>query len=170
MQETSVQSLVWEDSTCLGTSRPGHHNFWACALELGSGTYWARELQLLKPECLDPVLSNQRGLCNEKPTYNNSRKIHTAVKTQHGQKYKLYIWGFLGGSAVKNLPAMQENWVWSLGQEDALKEGMATHSSILAWRIPWTEEPSGLQSVGSQRVWHNWNDLACVVFLLWQPR
>ena len=44
---------------------------------------------------------------------------------------------------VKNLPAMQETWVLSLGQEDPLKKGMATHSSILAWRIPWTEEPGG---------------------------
>ena len=45
---------------------------------------------------------------------------------------------------VKNLLAMQETWVWSLGQEDPLKKGMASHSIILAWRIPWTEEPSGL--------------------------
>ena len=51
---------------------------------------------------------------------------------------------------VKNLPAMQEAWVQSLGQEDPLDKGMATHSSILAWRIPWTEEPAGLQSTGSQ--------------------
>ena len=56
---------------------------------------------------------------------------------------------------VKNLPAMQETWVQSLGWEDLLKEGMATHSSILAWRIPWTEEPGGLQSVEVQRVSHN---------------
>ena len=59
---------------------------------------------------------------------------------------------------------MQETWrtwVWFLGQEDPLEEGMATHSSILAWRIPWTEEPSGLQSIGSQRVRHKWSDLAC---------
>ena len=56
---------------------------------------------------------------------------------------------------VKNLPAMQETWVRSLGQEDVLEKRMATHSSILAWRIPWTEEPGGLQSVGSQRVKHN---------------
>ena len=49
---------------------------------------------------------------------------------------------------VKNLPAMQETQVRSLGQEDPLKKGMATHSSILAWRIPWTEEPGGLQFVG----------------------
>ena len=57
---------------------------------------------------------------------------------------------------VKNLPAMQETQVRSLGQEDPLKEGMATHSSILAREIPWTEEPSGLQSIGSQRVGHDW--------------
>ena len=50
---------------------------------------------------------------------------------------------------VKNLLAMQESWVQSLGQEDALKKGMATHSSIVAWRIPWTEEPGGLQSMGT---------------------
>ena len=53
---------------------------------------------------------------------------------------------------VKNLPAIQETWVGSLGQEDLLEKGMAAHSSILAWRIPWTEEPDGLQSMGSQRV------------------
>ena len=56
---------------------------------------------------------------------------------------------------VKNLPAVQETWVQSLGQEDPLEKGMATHSSILAWRIPWTEEPGMLQSMGSQRVRHN---------------
>ena len=57
---------------------------------------------------------------------------------------------------LKRLPAMQETWVWSLGWEDLLEKEIATHSSILAWRIPWTEEPSGLQSTGSQRVRHNW--------------
>ena len=56
---------------------------------------------------------------------------------------------------VKNLPAMQETQVQSLGQEDPLEKGMATHSSIHAWRIPWTEEPASLQSMGSQRVRHN---------------
>ena len=63
--------------------------------------------------------------------------------------------GFSGGSVVKNLAAMQETWVQSLGWEDPLKKEMATHSSILAWRIPWTEEPGGLQSTGSQRVRHD---------------
>ena len=56
---------------------------------------------------------------------------------------------------VKNLPAMQETWVQSLSQEDLLEKGMATYSSILAWRIPWTEEPGRLLSFGSQRVGHN---------------
>ena len=56
---------------------------------------------------------------------------------------------------VKNLPAIQETWVQFLGQEDPLEKGMATHSSILAWRILWIEEPGGLQSTGSQRVGHN---------------
>ena len=57
---------------------------------------------------------------------------------------------------VKNLPAMKETWVRSLGREDPLEKGMATYSSILAWRISWTEEPGGLQSRGSQIVGHDW--------------
>ena len=57
---------------------------------------------------------------------------------------------------VKNLHAMQETWVWSLGWDDPLEKGVATHSSILARRIPWTEEPGGLQSMGLQRVGHDW--------------
>ena len=56
---------------------------------------------------------------------------------------------------VKNLPVMQETWVWSLGQEDSLEKEMATHSNILAWEIPWTEEPGRLQSMRSQRVGHD---------------
>ena len=63
--------------------------------------------------------------------------------------------GFSGGTVVKNLPAMQEMWVISLDREDPLEKGMATHSSILAWKIPWTEEPGRLQSMGSQRVGHD---------------
>ena len=61
-----------------------------------------------------------------------------------------YIWAPLMTQAVKNLPAMQESWVRSLGWEDLLEKGMATHSSILAWKIPWTEEP-GSYSPGSHK-------------------
>ena len=70
----------------------------------------------------------------------------------------MYVEGFPSGSVVKNLPALQEPQemrVQSLGQEDTLEEKMAFHSSILAWRIPWTEEPGRLQSVDSQRVRHD---------------
>ena len=61
---------------------------------------------------------------------------------------------------VYNLPAMSETWARSLSWEDLLDKGMATHSSILAWRTPWTEEPGGLQSMGLHRVGHDWSDPA----------
>ena len=63
--------------------------------------------------------------------------------------------GFPDGSVVKSLPAMQETWAQSLGWEVLLKESMATHSSILAWGIPWTEEPGRLQSIVSQTAGHD---------------
>ena len=66
------------------------------------------------------------------------------------------FWASLVAQMVKNLPTMQETHLRSLGQENPLEKGMATHSSIRAWRIPQTEEPGGLQSKGSQRVRHNW--------------
>ena len=65
-------------------------------------------------------------------------------------------WTSLVVQTVKNLPATQETWVQSLGWEHPLEKGMATHFSILAWRIPWTEEPGRLQSMGLQRVKHKW--------------
>ena len=68
--------------------------------------------------------------------------------------YRL-VWASLVAQVVKSVLAMQESWVPSLGQEDPLEEGMATHSSVLAWRIPWTEEPGRLQSMGLQRVRHD---------------
>ena len=64
-------------------------------------------------------------------------------------------WASLVAQTVKNLPAMQKTRVQSLGWEDPLEKGMATHSSILVWRIPWTEEPGGLQYKELQRVRHN---------------
>ena len=72
--------------------------------------------------------------------------------TSEGRCYILY---FLVAQSVKNLPAVQETQVRSLGWEDPLEKEMATHSSILAWKISWTEEPGGLQSMGSQRVGHD---------------
>ena len=66
-----------------------------------------------------------------------------------------YFWASLVAQTVKRLSAMQETWVQSLGWEEPLKKEMAAHSSILTWKIPWMEEPGGLQSMGSQRVGHN---------------
>ena len=69
---------------------------------------------------------------------------------------RLVIWASLVAQRLKHLPGMQETWVRSLGQEDSLEKEMAPHSSTLAWRIPWREEPGRLQSMGSQRVRHDW--------------
>ena len=69
-------------------------------------------------------------------------------------------WAALVAQSAKNTFAVQELQIWSLGGEDPLEEGMVTHSSILAWRIPWTEEPGRLQSIGSQRVGRDWSDWA----------
>ena len=67
--------------------------------------------------------------------------------------------------AAKNLPAVQETWAPSLGWEDPLEKRMATHSSILAWRFPWTEDPGGPQLMGSQRVRHNWETNSLSIFM-----
>ena len=71
MQGTQVQTLVWEDPTCPGATKPVHHNYWDCALEPASHNYWARVPQLLKRACLDPVLRNKWSHCNEKPMHCN---------------------------------------------------------------------------------------------------
>ena len=97
---------------------------------------------------------------------NSLKNLYQGVA--HSYFWKIYEWYlFLFKSAyflyislvaqmVQNLFAMQEIWVWSLGWEDPLEKGMATHSSILAWGISWTGESGGLQSKGSQRVRHDW--------------
>ena len=84
--------------------------------------------------------------------FQESQEIDTASLTRLRVCGELFAAGFPGG---KNLPAMQEVHVQSLGQEVPLERGMATHPSILAWRILWTEEPGRLQSAGSQRVGHD---------------
>ena len=77
-------------------------------------------------------------------------KICTRLHVWRLNLIDIFYKGLPWGSAIKNPAATQETWVWSLSQEDPLEEGMATHSSILAWRIPWTEEHGGLPSLGSQ--------------------
>ena len=71
---------------------------------------------------------------------------------------------------LKYLPVMQETQVWSLGREDPLEKEVATHPSVPAWRIPWTEEPGGLQSMGSQRVGHDWATNTHIEIRKWKLR
>ena len=78
-----------------------------------------------------------------------------------------YSWASLVAQLVKNLLAMQETWVQSLGWEDPLEKGKATHSSILGWRIPWTKEPSGLHSPWHRRVGHDWVTLTLTFIPEW---
>ena len=93
------------------------------------------------------------------PVTHSNGKVDTVVKgsCKRNQGLKSVDLKIILGLAqmVKNLPAMWETWVPSLGWEDSLEKGMATHSSTLAWRIPWTEEAGGLQSMGSQSVGHD---------------
>ena len=87
---------------------------------------------------------------NEEENNNKSRLTGMGVLLKY-----VTIRASLVAQTVKNMPTMQDTTVRFLGWENPLEKGMATHSSILAWRIPWTEEPGGLQSIGSQRVGHN---------------
>ena len=88
-------------------------------------------------------------ICHQ--TINNVKSVRSSQNIKHIVKTFLKIFlAFPGGSVVKNPPAVQETWVQSLGQEDPLEKEMATHSSFVAWEIPQTEEPGGLQSMGLQ--------------------
>ena len=101
--------------------------------------------------------------------YGVNEKLHEQNYSIHRNWLYLLIYLLLLGDSlvaqrVKHLPAMQEAWVWSLGWEDPLEKEIATHSSTLAWKIPRMEKPGRLQSMGSQRVGHNW--LHFIAFIL----
>ena len=83
--------------------------------------------------------------------------VHGVTECDTTERLTLSLTGIasLVAQRLKRLPAMRETWVQSLGREDPMEKEVATHSSILAWRIPWTEEPGGLQSTGSQSVGHD---------------
>ena len=136
-----ISSLI--SSSILGTYQPGEFIF-QCPIFLpfhsAHGVLKAR----ISSSCVPKLRS-----CMFESAY---------CKAPNQGKYldKCYnVWASLVAQRLKRLPAMQETWVRSLGWEDPLEKEMATHSSILAWRIPWTEEPGGLQSTGSQRVGHD---------------
>ena len=87
----------------------------------------------------------------------NSRKVKQHVRRPGDKRAgSILVRASIVAHVVKSLPWMQETWVWSMGWEDPLEKRMATHSSILSWRIPWTEEPGGLQSMELQKVRHDW--------------
>ena len=117
----------------------GHNKVTICDFELGwfeiRTEFWISQIACLQCPC------------TPKPKYLLKYFI---------RKLFFLIRASLMAQMVKNLPAMQETRIQSLGREDPLEEGIATHSSILAWRIPWMEEPGGLQSMGPQRVRHDW--------------
>ena len=107
--------------------------------------------------CIDCFLGSSAGKESTCNAGNPGSIPRSGRSPGEGIGYPLqYSWASLVAQMVKNLPAMCETWVRSLDWEDPLEKGMATHSSILAWKIPWTEEPGRLQSMGLQRVRHNW--------------
>ena len=100
-----------------------------------------------------------RWVCLLQPVVLDTFTLHIVRIYYRVQKlaYNIFLEGAsLVAQLVKNPPEMWETWVWSLDWDDPLEEGMATHSSILAWRIPWAEESGGLQSMESHRVGHDW--------------
>ena len=113
---------------------------------------WLTRVNKLYPNMLGYYWESDANNCPEKTSslnqfYEGVCKIST---------YWVNIGPSLVAQRLKRLPPMWETWVRSLGWEDPLEKEMVTHSSILAWRIPWTKEPGGLQSIGSQRVGHDW--------------
>ena len=113
---------------------------WFCLNPRVSESRW---LWTSKKTCLQETTQDDQG--RPTPSYQSFQPCkHTHTRTRTHTEASLVA------QMVENLPARQEIWVWSLGGEDPLEKGMATHSSILAWRIPWTEEPCEVQSTGSQ--------------------
>ena len=106
----------------------------------------------LRPHCWE----------HRKPFYDS---VSSSLNSTGNSAISWVIGMILVAQRLKHLPAMREAWVQSLGWEDPLEKEMATHSSILAWRIPWMEEPGGLQSTGSQRVGHDWATSLSLTYL-----
>ena len=122
---TSIKKNSSKDPQCLERNEWNHFFFLS--------PFFTNTVYLLMARLDEVFVALQKQVHVDSPRFSRD-----SVKTQLS----------LAAQTVKNLPAMPETWVWSPGQKDPLKKGMAIHSSILAWRIPWTEEPGGLQSMG----------------------
>ena len=131
--------IKWKDSICL-------QRFWEHGntqkVSTNSLYYWRRHRATLF------FLSQSLGMIKSALFHGHGLRFHLGASTR-----RLH---FLVALTLKRLPTMRETWVQSLSQEDLLEKKIATHSSSLAWKIPWMEEPGGLQSMGLQRVGHNW--------------
>ena len=130
----------------------------------GGGMEWASAISRCKLACIEWI-NNKVLLCStgnyiQIPVINHNwkeyEKEYVCVWVWLPIPTHIHVWASLVAQMVKRLPTTQETRVRSLGQEDPLEKKMATHSSVLPWRIPWMEEPGGLQSMGSQRVGRNW--------------
>ena len=147
MQETPIWFLDWEGPLGKGTGTHSSILAMDCIVHgVAKSWTWLSDFHLLG---FPDSSVGKESDCNA----GNPGLIHGSGRWAGEEiDYPLqYSWASLVAELVKNPPAMRETWVWSLGWEDPLEKGKATHSSILAWRIPWT-----IQSMGSQRVWHDW--------------
>ena len=175
LQETWVRSLGWEDPPGEGNGNPLQYSCLENTMDRGA--WWAaahgvtrvrHDLATKSSQQLDlytnPIMRVPPSWPNYFPKALPLITITLNVRLSTDEfwdikKFSPYYPSFgasLVAQRIKRLPAMQETQAWSLGWEDPLEKETATHSSILAWRIPWTEEPGGLQSTGSQRVGHDW--------------
>ena len=160
-----------ETEYIISTPPQGFHSYslWGGSTELGMWmiVYFLKNiLELYRPIALKLLIRAHSGLGNDTDLWTKQPIVLSL--TYHLFSLSCFpsclkIWMQLNNKPiskeaqmVKNPPAMWETWIWSLGWEDPLEKEMATHSSILAWRIPWTAEPGGLQSKGWQRVRHDW--------------
>ena len=175
---TNIKSMLQTSvCVCVGRWRCWEAQVIAILKALGWIT-WVGDLYIsVQFTCLTPeeksrwITENDYRLLQAQPNSIPDYSYHTIYGTvaganSQGFRYLVlwsstewtysFLWASLVTQMVKNLPAMWETLVWSLGQEDPLEKEMATHSSIVAWRIPWTKEPGRLQSKWSQRVRHDW--------------
>ena len=154
----------------LGCFWPGKRMLESARMERG---VWRDQSQLWLPGKAVPLWTSCSSSCALSGTWGGSRSASATLRggelpfplplplPQHISFFPWHLYRIkdvacLVAQTVENLPAVQETQVWSLGQEDPLEKRTATHSSILAWRIPWTEKPSRLQPMGSQRAGHDW--------------